>query len=241
MYMKIRRRVSGPDAFNKLMPMDAPDKIRTYRFAERRFARRWRGWRYFAAPRPVTRLKKILAWMSHRGILDRHDVGTYRKEPIMTAKINLFAAAPSLMKDLQRTSIALEAAANFDPAITELVKLRASQINGCANCLNMHAAEAREKGETEQRIYLLPAWREAPCFSGRERAALAWTDALTRLSEGRDRTQAYEALKTHFTEEEQVKLTVTINIINGWNRLAVGFHQFADAAEIKAAARMAAA
>lgn len=159
----------------------------------------------------------------------------------MTAKIDLFAAAPSLMKDWQRTSISLAAAANFDPTLAELVKLRASQINGCANCLNMHAADARENGETEQRIYLLPAWREAPCYTMRERAALGWTEALTLISERQGRESAYQALKAQFTEEEQVKLTLTINIINGWNRIAVGFGLFADAAAIKAAARSAAA
>jgi AhpD family alkylhydroperoxidase len=159
----------------------------------------------------------------------------------MTAKIDLFAAAPSLMKDWQRTSIALAAAANFDPVLTELVKLRASQINGCANCLNLHAIEARANGETEQRIYLLTAWREAPCYTDRERAALGWTDALTRLCEGDGHHSAYEALKAQFTEEEQVKLTLTINIINGWNRLAVGFGLYADAAAVKSAATSAAA
>jgi AhpD family alkylhydroperoxidase len=159
----------------------------------------------------------------------------------MTAKIDLFSAAPSLMKDWQRTSIALAAAANFEPVITELVKLRASQINGCANCLNLHATEARANGETEQRIYLLSAWREAPCYSDRERAALGWTEALTRLSEGDGHRNAYEALKAQFTEEEQVKLTMTINIINGWNRLAVGFGLYADAAAIKSSAKSAAA
>jgi AhpD family alkylhydroperoxidase len=159
----------------------------------------------------------------------------------MTAKIDIFAAAPSLMKDWQRTSIALAAAANFEPVITELVKLRASQINGCANCLNLHATEARQNGETEQRIYLLSAWREAPCYSDRERAALGWTEALTRLSEGDGHRNAYEAVKAQFTEEEQVKLTMTINIINGWNRLAVGFGLYADAAAIKSSAKSAAA
>jgi AhpD family alkylhydroperoxidase len=159
----------------------------------------------------------------------------------MTAKINLFAAAPELMKEWQKSMMQLAAMANFDSTIIELVKLRASQINGCANCLNLHAVEAREKGETEQRIYLLAAWQEAPCYSERERAALAWTDALTRLSEGRDRTNAYETVKAHFTEEEQVKLTTAINIINGYNRLAVGFGLFADAAEIRSAAKKAAA
>jgi AhpD family alkylhydroperoxidase len=159
---------------------------------------------------------------------------------MMTAEIDLFAAAPELVKEWQKAMTYLAAVANFDPTIAELVKLRASQINGCANCINLHAVEAREKGETEQRIYLLPAWREAPCYSNRERAALEWTEALTRLSEGREHDGAYEALKAHFTEEEQVKLTVTINIINGWNRIAVGFRLFADAATIRSAAQAAA-
>jgi AhpD family alkylhydroperoxidase len=159
----------------------------------------------------------------------------------MTAKIDPFTAAPALMTEFQRTQMALIVAANFEPKLTELVKLRASQINGCANCLNMHAFEAREKGESEQRIYLLSAWRDAPCYSDRERAALAWTEALTLIAQGTDHDAAYEGLKAHFTEEEQVKLTVTINVINGWNRIAVGFGLFADAAEIRAAAKKAAA
>ena len=139
----------------------------------------------------------------------------------MTAKLDLFAAAPSLMKTWSGISIAI--ASSLDPSLAELVKIRASQINGCANCINMHTAEARAKGETEQRIYLLSAWREAPCYTDRERAALGWTEALTRLSEGHAHESAYEALKAEFTEEEQVKLTLMINVINGWNRLAVGF------------------
>lgn len=162
----------------------------------------------------------------------------------MTTKINLFAAAPAVMKEWQRAMTSLSALADFEPAITELVKLRASQINGCANCINLHAVEAREKGETEQRIYLLPAWREAPCYSERERAALGWTEALTQLCEGESgsgRASAYETLKAHFTEEEQVKLTVAINVINGYNRLAVGFGLYLDVAEIRRVAKMAAA
>jgi AhpD family alkylhydroperoxidase len=158
----------------------------------------------------------------------------------MHGKMNVFAAAPTLMKDFRHTSIELAAAANFDPRLTELVKIRASQINGCANCINLHAGEAREKGETEQRIFLLSAWREAPCYTERERAALEWTDALTRLCDGLALGSAYETLAAHFTEEERVKLTVTINIINGWNRLAVGFSLFAEAAEIRAGNQAAA-
>ena len=120
------------------------------------------------------------------------------------------------------------------------MKIRASQINGCANCINMHTAEARAKGETEQRIYLLSAWREAPCYTERERAALGWTEALTRLSEGHTHESAYEALKAEFSEEEQVKLTLMINVINGWNRLSVGFGVWLDPAAAKAALRAAA-
>ncbi|RHW18492.1 carboxymuconolactone decarboxylase family protein [Sphingomonas gilva] len=153
----------------------------------------------------------------------------------MTAKLDPIAAAPLLMKNWMATSIAV--AASLEPTLMELVKIRSSQINGCANCINMHTAEARAKGETEQRIYLLSAWREAPCYTDRERAALGWTDALTRLSEGHAHEAAYEALKAQFSEEEQVKLTLMINVINGWNRIAVGFGLwFEPAAAAKAAA-----
>jgi AhpD family alkylhydroperoxidase len=151
----------------------------------------------------------------------------------------LFAAAPDLMKKWTATSLAV--ASSLEPTLVRLVEIRASQINGCANCINMHAAEAREKGETEQRIYLLSAWREAPCYTDRERAALGWTEALTRLSEGHTHESAYEILKARFSEEEQVKLTLMINVINGWNRIAVGFGQFVDPAEAKSVARAAAA
>jgi AhpD family alkylhydroperoxidase len=153
----------------------------------------------------------------------------------MTAKINPLAAAPQLMKSWTTASVAI--AASLEPSLAELVKLRASQINGCANCINLHAVEAREKGETEQRIYLLSAWREAPCYSDRERAALEWTEAMTRLSEGRGHASAYEGLKAHFSEEEQVKLTLLINVINGWNRIAVGFGLFVDPEFARANAR----
>ena len=177
--------------------------------------------------------------MSHYQFLDRHGVGTNRRNPIMTAKLNPLAAAPLLMKEWQRTSIAISS--SLDPSLAELVKIRASQINGCANCINMHSVYARENGETEQRIYLLAAWREAPCYTDRERAALGWTEALTRLCEGHTHESAYEALKAHFTEEEQVKLTLVINVINGWNRIAVGFGGWADPAAVKSIAKAVAA
>ncbi len=136
------------------------------------------------------------------------------------------------MKEWQRAAHAIST--SLEPRLGELVKIRASQINGCANCLNMHAVYAREAGETEQRLYLLSAWREAPCYSDRERAALGWTEALTRLSEGHTHESAYAALKNGFSDEEQVSLTLMINIINGYNRLAVGFGGWADPATIKA-------
>ena len=150
----------------------------------------------------------------------------------MTAKLNPFAAAPAPMKHWMDASMAI--AKSLDPGLAHLVEIRASQLNGCANCLNMHTAEARALGETEQRIYLLSAWREAPCYSDRERAALGWTDALTTLSQ--DLARAREELAAHFSEEEQVKLTLMINVINGWNRLAVGFSLWHEPTVAKAAA-----
>jgi AhpD family alkylhydroperoxidase len=157
----------------------------------------------------------------------------------MTAKLDPFAAAPEPMKNWYRASTAI--ASSLDKTLVGLVEIRASQINGCANCINMHSADARAHGETEQRIYLLSAWREAPCYTDRERAALGWTDALTRLSEGHALESAREILTAHFTEEEQVKLTLMINVINGWNRIAVGFGLFADPATARAAAQAHAA
>ena len=156
----------------------------------------------------------------------------------MTAKLDLFTAAPSLMKTWFSASAAING--SLEPNLVHLVQIRASQINGCANCINMHTADARDAGETEQRIYLLSAWREAPCYTDRERAALGWTEALTRISEGHSHEEAYEALKAEFTEEEQVKLTLVINVINGWNRLSVGFGAWLDPAAARAALRTAA-
>ncbi len=153
----------------------------------------------------------------------------------MTARMNPFAAAPNEMKAWMNASLLI--AASLEPSLIELVKIRASQINACANCINMHTHEARSQGETEQRIYLLSAWSEAPCYSDRERAALRWTEALTRLSQGHDVEEARRELRSHFTEEEEVKLTLMVNIINGWNRLAVGFGLWIDPEAAKAQAR----
>lgn len=145
----------------------------------------------------------------------------------MTARLDPFAAAPAQMQAW--LDMSLKIAPAIEHSLLELVKIRASQINGCANCLNMHTADARKAGETEQRIYLLSAWHEAPVYSARERAALAWTDALTLVFSERAPQAAYDALAAEFTPEEQVQLTLMINVINGWNRLAVGFDLFYDA------------
>lgn len=152
----------------------------------------------------------------------------------MTAKLDPFAAAPIHMKSWLDFSLAVDK--RLEPSLVHLVHIRSSQINGCVHCINMHTKEARAAGESEQRIYLLSAWREAPCYTDRERAALGWTEALTRLSEGHTQEAAYAALKTHFTEEEQVLLTLAINVINGWNRIAVGFSLWADRTPARAVA-----
>ena len=171
--------------------------------------------------------------MSQLRVLPRHGCRNPRKDLTLTTKLNPFAAAPELMKRWTDTSLGI--AQSLDPGLAHLVEIRASQLNGCANCLNMHTAEARARGETEQRIYLLSAWREAPCYSDRERAALGWTDALTSLSPDR-LASAREQLQAHFSEEEQVKLTLMINVINGWNRIAVGFGLWHEPAAAKVAA-----
>jgi AhpD family alkylhydroperoxidase len=110
----------------------------------------------------------------------------------------------------------------LEQGLIELVKMRASQINGCAFCLNMHSKDARAHGETEQRLYLLNAWRETPFYSDRERAALTWTECLTRLSTDGAPDAAYQALEAVFTPAEIANLTALIGVINLWNRLAVG-------------------
>ena len=110
-------------------------------------------------------------------------------------------------------------------SLLELVRMRASQINGCAFCLDMHSKDARMNGETEQRLYTLSAWRETTFFTNRERAALAWTEALTLITEGHASDEVYAEVRKEFSEEELVNLSVAIIAINGWNRLAIGFRK----------------
>lgn len=140
----------------------------------------------------------------------------------MKPRLDFYKASP----DAAKAMIALEASVNklgLEPALLELVKLRASQINGCAYCVDLHSSDARKQGESDRRLHAVAVWRESPLFTERERAALAWTDALTRLSETRAPEADYDWLSSQFTERERVDLTLVINAINGWNRLAVGF------------------
>ena len=140
----------------------------------------------------------------------------------MTPRLNPFAAAPAPMqKWLDFSKGVLQT--GLEESLMELVEIRASQINGCAVCLHMHTAAARKRGESEERLYLLDAWRESPLYSARERAALAWTEALTLVSETHAPDETYQALQAQFTPEEQVALTLLIVTINGWNRIQVGF------------------
>ncbi|WBU30983.1 carboxymuconolactone decarboxylase family protein [Rhodopseudomonas palustris] len=140
----------------------------------------------------------------------------------MTPRLNPAAAAP----DAYKAMVALEKyiqGSGLEPSLIELVKMRASQINGCAFCLDMHSKDARARGESEQRLYLLNAWRESPLYTNRERAALGWTEALTLVAQTQAPDQDYAAVKSHFSDAEQVNLTLLIGAINTWNRIAIGF------------------
>ena len=110
----------------------------------------------------------------------------------------------------------------FEPKLLHMIKMRVSQINGCAYCLDMHSKDARAAGETEQRLYALPAWRETPFYTDRERAALAWAEALTLIAEQHDTLPLLADLRPHFSDKEIADLSLAIVAINGWNRLAIG-------------------
>jgi len=134
---------------------------------------------------------------------------------------SVLPAAPQALLGVEKVI----ASSSLEPTLLELVKVRASQINGCAFCLDMHTKDARAIGEDEQRLHLVAAWREASCFSERERAALAWSEAVTLLPESGAPDDVYDALRPVFSEEEIVALTLAISLINVWNRLSVGFRR----------------
>ncbi|MGO4714227.1 carboxymuconolactone decarboxylase family protein [Bradyrhizobium sp. 2TAF24] len=140
----------------------------------------------------------------------------------MQPRLNPYQLAPETMKPM----IDLEAsvkASGLEPSLIELVKIRASQINGCAYCIHMHTHDARAKGETEARIYLLDAWRESPLYTDRERAALAWAEAVTLVSHTHVPDDVYAQVRAVFSEVETVKLTMLVATINAWNRIAISF------------------
>ncbi len=140
----------------------------------------------------------------------------------MAPRIDYAKASPEGSRAMSALEVYVRRS-GLDHPLLELVKTRASQINGCAYCLDMHTKDARVGGETEQRLYTLSAWRETSFFTERERAALAWTEAVTRVWEHHVPDADYEAARAHFSEKELVDLTLAIVTINGWNRLAIAF------------------
>lgn len=138
------------------------------------------------------------------------------------SRIDYKTAAPAVFKAM----LALESSvkqSSLESSLLELVKMRVSQINGCAYCLDMHSKDARAAGETEQRLHVLAAWREAPFYTERERAALSWAEAVTLVADNGLPDALYEEVRAQFDEQAIVELTLAIIAINGWNRLAIGF------------------
>src|SRR5450759_2232111 len=140
----------------------------------------------------------------------------------MELRLNYSKSAPEGIEILHELESYIKKA-GLEPDLVELIKLRASQINGCAYCIDMHTKDARSRGESEQRLYGVSAWREAPFYSQRERAALAWTESVTKISENQVPDEIYHLVKGQFTERELVDLTLAVIAINAWNRLAISF------------------
>ena len=140
----------------------------------------------------------------------------------MEARLDYTKASPEAYKAMVQMEGVVRRS-GLDPMLLELIKIRASQLNGCAYCIDMHTKDARFKGESEQRIYALDAWRETPFFTEKERAALAWTEAITNIQIGHAPEAVYQELSRNFSEEERVNLTLAITTINAWNRIAIGF------------------
>jgi AhpD family alkylhydroperoxidase len=152
----------------------------------------------------------------------------------MTTRLDPFATPSNLLQLFIEFSTKV-ANAGLEKPLVELVKIRASQINGCGVCLHMHTREARQRGETEERLFMLDAWRESALYSTRERAALAWTEALTLLASSRAPDDVYAEMMACFSDEESLQLTMLINVINGWNRIGVGYRRAHPHSERKAA------
>ena len=140
----------------------------------------------------------------------------------MTQRLDLFTTAPDLMKPMLAMEETIKNS-GLEHSLIELVKLRTSQINGCAFCIHMHTHDARANGESEDRMHLLNAWRESSLYTDRERAALAWTESLTHIERTAAPQSDYDLIAAHSSPREQVALTLAITTINAWNRLAIGF------------------
>ncbi len=159
----------------------------------------------------------------------------------MQARIDTAKVAPGVYKAMLGLETYLHQS-GLETPLLHLIKLRASQVNGCAYCIDMHWKDLRAVGENEQRLYGLDAWRESPYYSDRERAALAWTEAVTRVAETNVPDEVYEEVRPHFTEKELADLTLAVATINAWNRLAIasrtepGKYQPAKVHEVKRSA-----
>jgi AhpD family alkylhydroperoxidase len=156
------------------------------------------------------------------------------KGKTMQQRMKYQSYAPDLMKQVYALNKAVEES-GLEMSLLHLVKLRASQINGCSFCVDMHSKEAIRDGDTQQRVFLVSAWKESPLFSDRERAAFAYTDAVTKISEQGVPDALWEATRKHFSEEELTKLTIAIGMINIWNRICVSFHVLHPVEHAKAA------
>ncbi|WP_042299661.1 carboxymuconolactone decarboxylase family protein [Paraburkholderia kururiensis] len=145
----------------------------------------------------------------------------------MQARLDFYKASPNAVKAMRGLEERI-ARSSLEKPLAELVRLRASQINGCAFCVDMHTTDARKGGESERRLATVVAWRETPFFTERERAALEWTEALTLVSHDRVPDAVWEAVKPHFTEEELTDLTLLVTAINSWNRFAIAFRKMPE-------------
>ena len=140
----------------------------------------------------------------------------------MKARLNPYRAAPEAMKALAAVQDYIQQS-GLEPSLIDLVRTRASQIDRCAYCIHLHTRDARARGESEERLYLLNAWRDSPLYTERERAALAWTEAVTLVAETHVPDQVFDEVRQHFAEDELVKLTLVVAMINAWNRIAISF------------------
>lgn len=141
----------------------------------------------------------------------------------MKPRLDYMPVAPSASRSMYALETWVRQSSGLEPALLELVRLRASQINGCAYCMDMHSKDALAAGERDERLHVLAAWREAPFYTDRERAALLWTEHVTLINQDHVPDRVYETARQQFTEEELVNLTMAVVVINGWNRLAIAF------------------